>query len=58
MPEREVLMTREEIERILYQLNSTGKVMASLLIGISDSLDTVIEQNKQNLFGTTVGVVR
>lgn len=47
MPERKVVMTREEIERMLYQLDGAGKIMASLLMGISDRLDTLIEQNKK-----------
>lgn len=47
MSERKDQMTREEIERILYQFDSVGQALASLLMGISDRLDTVIEQNKK-----------
>lgn len=43
---KEDVMTREEIERMLYQLDGSGKIMASLLIGISDRLDKIIEQNE------------
>lgn len=47
MPEREDPMTREEIERMLYQFDSFGKATLSLLMCISDRLDTIVEQNKK-----------
>lgn len=47
MPERQDPMTREEVERALYQFDRSTQAIVSLLIGVSDRLDTLIEQNKK-----------
>ncbi len=47
MPERQDPMTREEVERALYQFDRSTQAIVSLLIEVSDRLDTLVEQNKK-----------
>ncbi len=43
---REKKMTREDIEMMLYQFDSSNRAIVSLLMDISDKLDTLIEQTQ------------
>lgn len=49
MCDREKRMTREEVERIFYQLDTKGKVLASLLMDINDNLEIIKGQNEKLL---------